>query len=405
MTRGPGQEPQVRKAVALLGPYSSRNLGDTATQMAVIQQLRARRPDLEIVGISPEPSDTFSSLGISAFPLNGVGPTAGRFETCRGLDGEQNEGIAVHLKKWIRSDAMAASLKLLIVSGGGQFDDFWGGPFEHPWAMLRWTALARRHGARVVYAGVGVDRLASPVSRRLAVWGLRLAHRRWFRDCESLNEMRALGLRSSSSVCPDLAFALRHDANVQGRHRPRERFAVLNPVSRRTWSEQPDSRHETYIEGLVRAGAWLLHQGLSVRVACTQPRMDEADARALVSRISTLADGSVALVPTPRVEDYLQTVSGAEVLIGSRLHGVILGLVAGCPTVALSPLPKVDRVMAQAGLQPYCLPLRGFSLTDLLQRVEDAIGKVTQLRSTINAVCSGFRSELDSVFDDIAALA
>src|SRR5262245_54197120 len=57
--------------IGLLGPYASRNLGDTAIQSAVMVNLRERCRTAEIVGICPDPLDTVQTHGIEAFPLFG----------------------------------------------------------------------------------------------------------------------------------------------------------------------------------------------------------------------------------------------------------------------------------------------------------------------------------------------
>ena len=135
------------RRVALFGPYASRNLGDTATQMSVMQNLRRRCPDVQFLGISPEPDDTLRSLGIPAFPLTGFGASAGDLGGEFHTSAHPDRGRAVSLRAIRKIAGFVRSLDLLVISGGGQIDDFWGGPWAHPWSMLlvdHHRSMARR---------------------------------------------------------------------------------------------------------------------------------------------------------------------------------------------------------------------------------------------------------------------
>lgn len=391
------------RRIALLGPYASRNLGDTATQMAVGANLRRRCPDVQIVGVSPDPEDTLNSLGIPAFPLSGRGPSSGQFA-------EQYPGGASLLQKrrrhWpriaLRMARFVRSLDMLVVSGGGQLDDYWGGAFGHPWTMLLWTVLARVCGVPVVYLGVGLDRLGTPLSRRFAVLALQLAKFRSFRDAATQAAMHDLGVRGRSMVCPDLAFSL--PLGEPGTPAPARRFAVINPISQKTWAHGQDERQEVYLQQLAETGAWLAARGLALRVVCSQTTMDGADARRLMQMLAGRDVPDVEVCVTPTVADYVAQVRDADVVIGARLHGVILALVAGSPVVALSPLPKVERVMEDAGLAQFCLPLQSFRTPDLIDRVALALSRVHELRAHIASVNAQFRAQLMLTLDEVVAL-
>ena len=63
---------------------------------------------------------------------------------------------------------------VLVVAGGGQLDDVFGGPFGHPYALWRWARLARAVGSRFAVVSVGTGTLGS-LSRLLVLGALRLA--------------------------------------------------------------------------------------------------------------------------------------------------------------------------------------------------------------------------------------
>jgi polysaccharide pyruvyl transferase WcaK-like protein len=396
------------RRVALFGPYVSRNLGDTATQMAVIQNLRERRPELSILGISPEPSDTLRTLGIATFPISGLGPSAGDllpFEEyapvtwTTSLRRPYSPVVICRIARFVRT------LDLLIVSGGGQLDDFWGGPWGHPWSMLLWTALAKSFGVPVVYLAVGLDGLNAKLSQRFSLLALRMATRRLFRDTYSYDQLRALGLVKPSSVCPDLAFSLAIDLpKRQDKTPPLQRFAVISPISRETWSHQETDIHVSYMDALTEVGRELALQGCILRIVCSQTAMDIDDAQVLANRLRSAGVSNVQVEDAPKVVDFIELVRGAELVVASRLHAVILALLAGCPVLALAHLPKVKSVMCAIGLGGYCLPLQEVKIASLCELARQALECNQELGEHIKRRVALFRASLASIFDEVVAL-
>jgi polysaccharide pyruvyl transferase WcaK-like protein len=58
-----------RKTIGLLDHLGGGNLGDDATLQAVMQNIKSRWPDAEIVGLSMNPDDTQRKHGIAAYPI------------------------------------------------------------------------------------------------------------------------------------------------------------------------------------------------------------------------------------------------------------------------------------------------------------------------------------------------
>lgn len=403
---GPAKKSQALRRVGLFGPYVSRNLGDTATQIAVIQNLRRRCSDLQIFGIAPEPEDTVRSLGIPAFPLSGLGSTAGNLAPYIDLPSSAQSDnwrrpyspvIVRRISRFVRT------LDLLIISGGGQFDDFWGGAWNHPWSMLMWTALAHRYRIPVIYLAVGVDGLKEKLSRHFSIIALNLAQARFFRDARSLAVIRGMGFKKEADVCPDLVFALETSprANIQT-VQSGKKFVVISPISRKTWSKSETDVHDRYLLALIDAGIHLSARGFSLRIVCSQSAMDLGDARVLADSFKERGIVDVAIYDAPGVGDFLKAVRGAELVVASRLHGVILSLVAGCPVVALAHLDKVRVVMEDFGLTEYCETLQEIESGKLCSMVACAVEHSEPIRGRVQQVADGFRNRLEVIFDATA---
>ncbi|HXW97162.1 MAG TPA: polysaccharide pyruvyl transferase family protein, partial [Gemmatimonadales bacterium] len=204
----PDQDTRLTR-IGLLTPYDGSNLGDGAIQTAVIENLRRREPGVALLGITLDPSDTTARHGIPAFPITGLSVTsyseAMRRSIGDGAQAESHRKAAVaastpsrgdFLRKGVKAIPLVGStlrflrrkwqaarqipaevrhltqsyrivreLDLLLVSGGGQLDEEFGGPWGHPYALFRWAMLARLAGTPFAIASVGVGYLNRPLSR------------------------------------------------------------------------------------------------------------------------------------------------------------------------------------------------------------------------------------------------
>lgn len=397
--------PSVR--VGLLGMYASANLGDTAIQTAVMQAMRERRPDVEFVAICTDPADAVRTFGLRAHDVSGlchpIDPPKHGAPVVDAQDGPWSRAprpLQLVATAW-RTRRITRELDMLLVSGSGQIDDFWGGPWEQPFRLLAWSMAARRQRKPVAYFGVGVDQLLTRAGRRLCAAALAQAQLRVLRDAGSLTALRALGFDEDCGVCPDPAFYLRAPDATAGATEPP--FAVMSPIARQAWPGASDETYAAYLQSLSAAADLLQQRGLEVRFVCSQTRMDPP----LVSRVQAAmrSDAGATRVITPdSVDGYLRAVQGARVVVASRLHALILALVAGTPVVGVSYARKVTQQMADAGLADCCIELATLDGRQLLERIDHVLARGDAMRSHIDATVADFHTQLAQQFDRLAAL-
>lgn len=381
--------------VALLGPYHSPNLGDTAIQMSMIENLRLQRPGVEIVGVSLDANDTARSLGIPAFPLSGMGAYALPARLARATLVLRPLGALSRIRRFLDS------VDVLIVSGGGQLDDFHDGAWGHPYHLLVWIALARLSGARVAIVAVGLDRLRSRVSCAFVLAALRLAHYRSFRDAGTLQALRRLGWHGKAAVCPDLALGLRDSAAPAPGG---GMLAVLSPISERAWTAPGDARQLAYLERLAAAGAWLHQAGARLRIVCSQHVMDRDAAAQLAALLRARGVTEVETLESITVVQFLGHVREARLVVASRLHAAILSLVAGVPVVAVAALRKVRQLMHDAGLADYCVDLRSDPAEALIARIARALEREGELREQVQHYVRRSRCALAQTYDELGGV-
>src|SRR5262245_19934697 len=175
--------------IGLLDHVGGGNLGDEATLDAVAANIKRRWPNAEIVAFSMNPDDTEARHNIESHPIRrkrwsiGYKP-AGREstlkQTVKALMQKhwavfyllKASGVVVRLPSevfrelsfLVSSRRNLKSLKLLIISGGGQLTEK-DGPWGFPYTIFKWVTLARIEGVRCVFLNLGAGPLNHPLSK------------------------------------------------------------------------------------------------------------------------------------------------------------------------------------------------------------------------------------------------
>jgi polysaccharide pyruvyl transferase WcaK-like protein len=100
-------------------------------------------------------------------------------------------------------------------------------------------------------------------------------------------------------------------------------------------------------------------------------------------------------------DSLLRGISGADLAIASRLHGVVLSHLNTTPVLALSFDPKVDAHMKVMGQQDYCLNIDHLQFDTLVERFNAL--KVLRERESAHIRCTAlaFRQKLDIQYDHL----
>jgi polysaccharide pyruvyl transferase WcaK-like protein len=413
-TRHPGPtSPPCGPRIALLTPYSGNNLGDAAIQDAMIANLRLRLAGAQFSGISLNCENFLEHHGSRAFPLC---VTSRPFYGMSGgsiADRPQAEAAKPSRKNLViralaRAPGLRRSLKavrvwmadvsrelrhsiegyrflrtqdLLVVSGGGQLDEEWGGPWGHPFTLFKWGVLAGM--ARVPFAitSVGACKVTSASSRFLLRTALRFARYRSYRDQNS--QEIAAGLLPScarDSVAPDLAFSLPPaelppPAGIRQLAQGR-RVIAISPIAYarpQSWPHEDYALYDRYLQQLAQVISCLIERGDFVAIV----RSAFSDERVIPELLARLDEKSkerlLQQIHVPSIttwKDLIASLRDADFLIASRLHSAILGFATKTPTIAISFDPKVDWVMQDLGQTDYLLQIRDFTAEGVIRTLD-----------------------------------
>lgn len=447
LTRTDCPLPETNPRIAMLTPYSGNNLGDAAIQDAMIANLRLRMPGAEFSGISLNCDNFRERHGTAAFPLCA---TNRPFYSMSGTNATQHHGKvpqqqnANPIKSMLRKIPVLGRVvkkaytkltgilqeyrhcvegyrflrrhDLLLVSGGGQLDEEWGGAWGHPFTLFKWAMLARAAGVPFAMASVGACSITSGTARYFLSAALRMAQYRSYRDQNSRTIAASLlKLAERDAVVPDAAFSLASTelppptglrSISQGRA-----VVAISPIiygKPESWPYQNRALYERYLQQMAKVVSQLLDRG-SLVVLLWSSQADRSavrDLRELLDAQSKQKLDQQAYVPDITTwRDLVSVLLGVDVLIASRLHSAILGFVAQRPTIAISFDPKVDWAMHDLDQSDYLLQIRDFVAEDVTNGLDELERRREAATTKINSYLQRILPAFAPQYDTLAQLA
>jgi len=304
---------------------------------------------------------------------------------------------------------LAPKLDCIIVPGGGTLDDSWGGPWGQPWAVLKWSVVSRAYGLPFLFVSIGKSSLERPLSRLFFRIALRLAKYRSYRDSGSKIAAQALVNAKDDPVYPDLAFsyptpAIPTDFKTVS---PGNRLLVgVSPIAYcdpRVWPQKDAGRYAAYLRQLAEMLNWLIEVGHRLLFFTTDSPdvATVSDLRAMISGIPAETEMIKTLPASTEQspDSLLQGISRADLVIASRLHGVILSHLNATPVLAISFDPKVDAHMQAIRQHDYCLNIDGLRFENLKERFVALAASRHRERDTIRSAALRFRHLLDLQYE------
>ena len=330
------------RRIALSGYYGFANAGDEAVLAGLIQSLRAAGgPELTIDALSIDPGETATTHGVAASHRYQVKALMGALR---------------------RAD-------LLLSGGGSLLQDVTSahGIFYY----LGVVRLAQIMGKKTMFAAQGIGPLLRPRSRQMVAAVANRLDAITVRDEESLALLREIGVRRPSmEVTADPALLLTNQSFPSAVSNPLAsspriggqggQFPSLDQiaVSLRPWAGCAESLTEMVARACA-AGA----PGAGAIAISMQPSSDFGPMEQFLGQWRQTSDQptvslpAFAGAPLP-LPELLAAIGGSRMVVGMRLHALILAVAAGVPTAALAYDPKVWAFMRSTGQEDAVLDVR-----------------------------------------------
>lgn len=303
---------------------------------------------------------------------------------------------------------------LLVVSGGGQLDEEWGGAWRLPFAICKWLLLSRIAGVPCAMVSVGAGKITSTASRKLFWVALRLCCYRSYRETRTRTIAASILPRArKDSVVPDLALSVPEselpspDGAIRRMANGRPVIAV-SPIAYAkpgNWPAADSALHDRYVEQMAELLSLLSRQGYFLVVVCSSLGDDEDVIPNILGRLEEeMKHNPGNRIQFPKIKvwkDLIAVLRDVDYLVASRLHGTILGFVSQTPVVAISFDAKVDWVMEDVQQTDYLLHIRDFTAEEVISTLDrmkirrDAI--VQEIVSYRESILSASALQYDSL--------
>ena len=286
--------------VVVSGYVGYGNTGDEAVLAGMLASLRGEAKQLDVTVLSGNPVDTEGTHRVRAIRRGNLLAVA---RALRGADG--------------------------LISGGGSLlqDRTSPRPVAYYSGLMQ---LARVMGIPYVIYAQGLGPLTYAPNRVLAAMALRGAAYVSLRDDASIALARRLGVRRPIDLVADPALALNP---VSTGTRDYVAIAV------RPWGTRP-----AYLTELRDA---LTELSLDHRILAV-PMQDAVDRETSLAVVRGIP-GAEVLPATAGLDERLAAIGSARLVIGMRLHALIVAAAAGVPAMGFSYDPTVEACAARVG--------------------------------------------------------
>jgi polysaccharide pyruvyl transferase CsaB len=321
--------------ILISGWYGNGNVGDEAVLAGILRALRAADPDVRVTVLSDDPPATEAAFGVRA---------AARWPRYR----RRLVGESLAL---LRCDAF-------LLGGGGLIKDYGAGPGNaHVWVRPLLVARALRKPS-MTYA-IGIDELRFDESRDIVRRALSQTTVVTVRDEGTARSMARLGYDGPTLTTADPALLLGTPRPAPPDGPPRVAVSVRHWFARDARVDEPEriARHDRELAGAL--DALVDRHGVRVCFLPFRAHASDDDARACrrVAQRMRRTDAVEHLAVPATPEAAVQELARCALVVGTRLHSLILAASTATPFVGFDYMPKMRFFVDRLGLGERCFTL------------------------------------------------
>lgn len=398
------------KQVLIINAHSSKNKGDAAIIISMIQSLKKFIPNSEITVSSryPEDDDIYKQYGcnvveqITRFPNKDL-PFLKRLLFIISEIKKVNRFVKnKQIPRGRSGDIFNAYNNAdIIISCGGGF--LYSHPKYHIEASLimhlAQIYFGKKIGKKVLIYSQSIGPFNSKMSKKLAYYVLRKVDKITIREKLSKNFLEDINILNPI-VVSDSAFVM---GAKEEEIKEDEAIIQINKnylnvgVTVRQWvfpgKENTDYYYNKYIKSVSDAIEFLINEKNAIvylvpQVTGPTPIEDDRISNShILSFLSDHAKKSVVILEKDYSPQELKAIySKFDMFIGTRMHSNIFSLSSKVPTVAISYEPKTTGIMEKLGLSDYVININDITSEDLKDKVLQCIHNEEDYRRALKKI-------------------
>lgn len=326
--------------IGIVGNYGNDNNGDEAILQSIIRQVtKTFAIDTEQLTVfSNNPSQTAIRYGVTSFPLYH----------------KNGNAVKTFMKTYLHNKRIVKSFDLLIIGGGGILMDLYRreAPLYGSYAMM-----AKNSGTPYVIYGCG----AGPLHTSLGKWFIRYMSKHAesisVRDPESAELLKEIGVTELVKIIGDPAFSLREEGSGKSAVPMKIGITAVPYYNAGYWPEGNEKLYNDYIEGMAKnLDALAANHPVELTFFATKFPQD-ADVTKDIQQKMVHQDKTVIIDDNLLPDRILEITAQQDIVIGTRLHSLILATCTETPVMAIAYHHKVQDFMKLAKLEQHSFPI------------------------------------------------
>lgn len=367
--------------IGIVGNYGNNNKGDEAILEGILNQLEEMfQLDRDnIIVFSNQPEKTKEQYGVQS----------------ERLYYRKNSAILTMLHTMHKNTSVIKKLDLLIVGGGGIFMDLYGRE-AFLFGMYGWLAKLTR--TPVVLYGVGAGPILTKIGKILLRSLAHLSDLVSVRDPKSKELLQSIGVKSPIHVIGDPAFQIEKPTSKRKKQASLKIGVTAVPFYNKSyWPEENKAKYENYVQGMVSNLDALVQKypDSEIHFFSTKYPQDVQVTEEIKERM-IYKDNCTVKRYLANPGEITQFAADQDIVIGTRLHSLILALVSGTPVISVSYHHKVQDFMEMVDMQHYSIAIsdlhqqKNFFLQSVERMIKDwpkteqefaAVGEDMRLRA------------------------
>lgn len=315
--------------IVISGYHGFANSGDEALLWAILNTLKQRAPSLSVTVLSKTPEETARDYGVKS--------------------------VSRYNYFQIKSEMKHA--KMLIFGGGSLLQDVTSSKSLKYYLMI--IALAQHCGIKTMLYANGIGPITTKTDRKLTAKILNKVDIITLRDDKSDEELKNLGVtKPEIIITADPAFTINVDETLTGQYFIK-RAGVPDgtkvcAVSIRSWKNSAGD----FSAVMAKLCDYMVEKyGIYPLFVPMQYPLDMDIAKEVMAQMKNEA---YLINRNLTVAEMFSVLSGAEVLIGMRLHSLIYATTLEIPAMALVYDPKISAFMESLS-QPYMVDVENIT--------------------------------------------
>lgn len=352
--------------IVLSGYYGFDNIGDEAVLYSIITALKRERPDVKIIVLSNNPEKTKQLYDVES------------------------------INRWKLKDIVKVIQKSdLLISGGGSLlqDVTSGKTIPYYLAIVKIAQFFRK---KVIFYSQGIGPVQKGFNKKLIKQIVNKVDGIYVRDAGSKQLLKEIGVKKEIGLALDPVLGLTFPKKI-------EQTKTVG-VYIRPWK---DAAHdENLISSLTPSLIWLIEQGYHICLIPMHYEQDRDIAKQLMESVKkqTSQQDAISMIDKMlTIQEVVEKTASFELVIGMRLHSLIIAAANHVPMVALSYDPKVTQFMKEMSI-PYCLESSHLNETNVLEMIQKAERTKVRQIEQLSKVLESKKERIDLPLNHIRKL-